>query len=154
MDTKKVRKTTEKQTEMTIGSNALNICVSFKQQVNQTDLYDHCLACVCCSSWAEALVADCSKEDSHCRELRTGNPVLVSHREGENNKEDREDKVEVWLKVVPAKVGLCLLHIKARFKTGQQGCQGSEVLPSLEKRKRYVSQNRIKAEKGLNVVLI
>lgn len=76
-----------------------------------SDLYDHSFACIHHSTGAEAQVADSSKEDGHCRELRTGDPALVSYRERENDEEDREDKIEVRLEVIPAKVGLCLFHI-------------------------------------------
>jgi len=102
-------------------------------------LDEHCPACICCSSWAEASVADCSEKDGYGGELRTRNPFLVSNREGKNDKEDREDEIQVWLKVVPAKVVLCLLHIKARFKTCQQRSQSSEVLPSLEEKQERFS---------------
>ena len=96
-----------------------------------SNLYDHCPACIRRSSGAEALVADGSEEYGHSGEFRTGDPALISNREGENDEENGHNKVEVWFKVVPAKVGLCLLHIQAGFKTCQKRCQGSEVLPSL-----------------------
>lgn len=88
------------------------------------------------------MVADSSKEDGHSRELRAGDPILVCYREGENYKEDGEDKVEVRFKVVPAKVCLCLLHIKARFKPCQQRCQGTKVLPGLEKGGKFTSERK------------
>lgn len=52
------------------------------------DLYDHCSACIRCSSGAEALVADSSEENGHSGELRTRDPTFVSYREGENYKEN------------------------------------------------------------------
>lgn len=88
------------------------------------------------------MVADSSKEDGHSRELRAGDPILVCYREGENYKEDGEDKIEVRFKVVPAKVCLCLLHIKARFKPCQQRCQGTKVLPGLEKGGKFTSERK------------
>lgn len=97
------------------------------------DLYDHRSACVSGSSGTETLVADSSEEDGHGGELRTGDPALVSHGEGENNEENRKNEIKVWLKVIPSKVGLCLLHIQAGFEACQQRCQGTEVLPSLQK---------------------
>lgn len=63
----------------------------------EPDLYEHCSACIHCSSGTETLVADCSEEDGHSRKLRTGDPALIGHREGENDEENREDKIEVWL---------------------------------------------------------
>lgn len=106
------------------------------------DLYNNCPACICCGIWAEAVVADSSKEDGHSRELRAGDPILVCYREGENYKEDGEDKIEVRFKVVPAKVCLCLLHIKARFKPCQQRRQGTKVLPGLEKGGKFTSERK------------
>lgn len=97
------------------------------------DLYDDCPTCICCSCRTKAVVADGSEEDGHSGELRTWDPTLVSYREGENDKENGKNKVKVWFQVVPAKVGLCLLHVKARLETRQQRCEGSEVLPGLQK---------------------
>lgn len=59
------------------------------------DLYHHCPACIRGSGGAEAHVADSSEEDGHSRELRTGDPALVSYREGENDEEDGQDEIEV-----------------------------------------------------------
>lgn len=59
------------------------------------DLYDHCSASIRCSSGAEALVADSSEEDGHSGELGTGDPSLVSYREGENDEENGHNKIEV-----------------------------------------------------------
>lgn len=96
-------------------------------------LYEHGSACVRCSSRTEAVVADSCEEDGHRGKLRTWNPFLVSYREGEDDEKDRNDKINILFEVVPANVGLCLLHIEARFKTCQQRRQGPEVLPGLEK---------------------
>lgn len=59
------------------------------------DLYDHCFTCIRRSGGAEALVADSSEEDGHSGELGTGDPALVSHREGENDEKNGQDKIEV-----------------------------------------------------------
>ena len=83
------------------------------------DLYDHRSPCVHGSSGAEALVADRGEEDGHGGELRTGDPAFVGYRERENDKEDGYDEIEIRLQVVPAEVGLCLLHIQPRLKTRQ-----------------------------------
>ena len=58
--------------------------------------------------------------------------MLVSYREGKNDKENGEDKVKVWFQVVPAKVCLCLLHVKTGLEARQQRCKSSEVLPGLQ----------------------
>lgn len=95
------------------------------------DLYDDCPTCIRCSCRTKTVVTNGSEEDGHSGELRTRDPVLVSYREGENDKENGKDKVKVRFQVVPAKVCLRLLHVKARFEARQQRCEGSEVLPSL-----------------------
>lgn len=98
-----------------------------------TDLYDDCPTCIGCSCWTKAVVTDSSEEDGHGGELRTRDPMMVSYGEGENDKENGKDEVKVWFQVVPAKVCLCLLHVKAGLEACQQRCEGSEVLPSLQK---------------------
>lgn len=103
------------------------LCVTF------THLDEHCSPCVRRSHGTEALVTDGRKEDGHRRELRTGDPALVSNGEGEYDEEDGDYKVEVWLEVIPAKVVLCLLNIQASIKAGQERCQRSKVLPGLSK---------------------
>lgn len=108
-----------------------------------SNLYDNCPACICSSCGAQAVVADGGEEDGHSGELRTRDPALVGYREGENNEGDRQDKVEVGFQIVPAKVGLCLLHIETRFETYQQRRQRTKVCPSLE-----VKREREKSEKG------
>lgn len=60
------------------------------------DLYDDRLPCIGCSSSAKAIVADSSKENGHSGELGAQDPALVSHRKGENDEENRQDKIEVW----------------------------------------------------------
>lgn len=79
----------------------------------------------------EAVVTDGGEEDGHGGEFRTGDPLFISNREGENDKENGKDKIKVWFQIVPAKVCLCLLHVKARLEARQQRCEGSEVLPCL-----------------------
>lgn len=97
------------------------------------DLYDDCPTCIGCSCWTKAVVTDSSEEDGHGGELRTRDPMMVSYGEGENDKENGKDEVKVWFQVVPAKVCLCLLHVKTGLEARQQRCEGSEVLPSLQK---------------------
>lgn len=99
--------------------------------LGKADLYDDCPTCIGCSRRTKTVVTDGSEEDGHGGELRTRDPMLVSYREGEYDKENGKDKVKVRFQVVPAKVRLCLFHVKTRLKTRQQRCEGSEVLPSL-----------------------
>lgn len=52
------------------------------------DLYDDCPARISCSCMTEAVVTDGSEEDGHGGEFRTWDPLFVSYREGENDKEN------------------------------------------------------------------
>lgn len=60
-----------------------------------SDLYEHRPACISCSGGTQALVADSGEEDGHSGELRTRDPAFVGYREGENHKENRQDKIEI-----------------------------------------------------------
>lgn len=84
---------------------------------SSSHLCDDCPTCIRSSCGAQAVVADGGEEDGHSGEFRTRDPALIGYREGENNEEDRQDKVEVGFQIVPAKVGLCLLHVQTGFET-------------------------------------
>lgn len=104
-----------------------------------TYLYEQCPACVCCCRGAQAVVAHCGEKDGHGGEFGTRDPFLISDGEGKNDKEDRKDEINVRFKVVPAKVGFCLLHVEAGLEASQERGQSSKVLPRLKRVKQLMS---------------